>query len=247
MSFNKITDVTRQTCAQVSRCTQIVFRSSEEWVSQNSDKYSEAEQWLYFQLSDPESAKVFNQCEKINKNRYNRTNRVYKFVRPAIRYHDCCFVTLTFSDEAFNLLPTYEKRRRAVLEFFKPYKCYMFNVDYGTQNGREHFHGIVCGFSRIDHKSWKYGVAKGRTIKTRFLTNENDCSDKKLSKYLTKLSLHSTKDSVRTRITYSKIKPVEVPYADWASLENKPDVYCTSEERWKKFVQYQQVDPDVPF
>ena len=112
-------------------------------------------------------------------------------------------LTLAFKSETFETT-TEETRRLYVSRFLKSVSPhYVANIDYGKQNGREHYHAIVVG-TDIDYSKWhKYGAIKG--IKIRKGSNPLQ-----LSKYINKLSLHACKSTTRgKKLIYSRLNDLQ--------------------------------------
>jgi len=138
---------------------------------------------------------------KINKASYERTNRLKKRVSDMLLGGDCLFLTLTFNDDT--LTNTTSKDRRCyVSRYLKQFNAkYVANIDFGSQNHREHYHALI-GASNIDLSSWrKYG-----NINVERVRNRNIDRDKtKLSKYICKLSNHAIKETTkRSALIYSR-------------------------------------------
>ena len=107
------------------------------------------------------------------------------------------FVTLTFDDNSLQDTSP-ETRRKYVSRFLKEHcSRYVANIDYGSQNGREHYHAVVD--DRFNPTEWKCGNCDVKAIR-------NGSEDKtKLAKYITKLTNHAIKDTTkRCHIIYSR-------------------------------------------
>ena len=111
------------------------------------------------------------------------------------------FGTLTFSDKVLEKT-TSQTRRRYVARFLtKHCENYMANVDYGKENGREHYHFIALIGNNIEKGAWNYGYDSYTKIKI-------DSKElKKVKNYLLKLNNHSYKASTKiNRIIMNKAK-----------------------------------------
>jgi hypothetical protein len=109
------------------------------------------------------------------------------------------FLTLTFTDDV--LANTSQKTRRTyVARYLKglPNNIdFTANIDFGDENGREHYHANVLAYGNIDLTAWKYGIINCETIHVK--------NEKALSKYLCKFKFHATKDSTNNqRIIYKR-------------------------------------------
>lgn len=196
-----------QECWQVSFAHSLSF-ASPEWIEAHREKYDLVMYWISRQLSNPDTKALYNACERINNARYQKNKRLNRFMKPAVEMRDCVFVTLTFSDDTLERTSA-KTRREYVTDFLRPYICYVFNLDYGKKNEREHYHALVVGVRSIDCKPWhKYGAIKVEIVRNRE-------APQKMTKYMTKLTNHATKGTCTGRVTYSKVKPWELPLADW--------------------------------
>lgn len=111
------------------------------------------------------------------------------------------FGTLTFNDKVLEKT-TSQTRRRYVARFLtKHCENYMANVDYGKENGREHYHFLALIENNIEKGAWNYGYDSYTKIKI-------DSKElKKVKNYLLKLNNHSYKSSTKiNRIIMNKTK-----------------------------------------
>ena len=148
-------------------------------------------------------------CDNLNKARYKRSNRLESYFEKMLEYGPCSFLTLTFRDDV--LETTNESTRRKYvsryLSMHSPY--YIANIDYGGQNGREHYHAVIMHKKKIDLSIWrnKYGLIDIEPIHVKNPT----C----LSKYMTKLTNHAMKDTGRSkRVIYSN-RIIELKVKDY--------------------------------
>lgn len=136
-------------------------------------------------------------------NHVKRTTRASNRINLLISNYETLFLTLTFKTETL-ASTTEETRRLYVARYLKSVSPhYVANIDYGKQNGREHYHAIVVG-TDIDYSKWhKYGAIKG--VKIRKGSNPLQ-----LSKYINKLSLHSCKSTTRgKKLIYSRLNDLQ--------------------------------------
>ena len=154
-----------------------------------------------------ELQKLYTPCfvyvaEKLNKNRRARTKRVKDKITDMILSGNGIFLTFTFTDEV--LENTNQQTRRKYIERFLKQFCnnYVANIDFGSKNGREHYHAIVnC---QVDYKKWLYGAVNGIRIRNQ------DKDIIRTSKYINKLTWHAFKASTRNgkfitpRLIYSR-------------------------------------------
>lgn len=147
----------------------------------------------------------------INKARYKRKKRLQEKVGNLIEnpcVGDIFFLTLTFRDEVL-ANTTAKTRREYVRKFLKRYCVeYAANIDFGGQNGREHYHALAYG--KVDEKVWaeKCGFIKSEKVRRNHASNERLC------KYTAKLTNHALKvnGGKAPRIIYSR-------RLDWATLQ----------------------------
>lgn len=137
---------------------------------------------------------------KFYRNYKSRYKTLKKRILYMIGFVDCSFITLTFTDEVLNKTNS-DTRKRYVKAFLKSISdMYIANVDFGAQNGREHYHAIVEGVNKRDFSmdKWIYGFYNCKCI----YRGKN--SGVKLTKYLMKLTNHAIKDTTTKKIIYSR-------------------------------------------
>lgn len=136
------------------------------------------------------------------------------------------FLTLTFSDTILqNSTP--EERRRYVVRYLKSQSAhYIANLDFGELNGREHYHAVILG--NVDLEPWRqYGAINvqnvgnrkeltRKTVPKRYKDLDEETAttlmrrdtEKKLAKYVAKLTNHAIKKTTkRSAIIYSRKMP----------------------------------------
>lgn len=160
----------------------------------------------------------FTRCEQLYNNNRSRCARLRKKIEKMTCCGHCYFFTFTFRDSVFE--STNSQTRRDYVRRFLDYNGFVFcaNIDFGGQNGREHYHAIACCENPIrenpsNHNrfilcdladSWynSFGFCNIQKVSV------NDSSCKALSKYINKLANHSLKDSTQEhRLIYSRKKP----------------------------------------
>lgn len=138
---------------------------------------------------------------KINKASFERTNRLKKRVANMLLSGDCLFLTLTFTDDTLNSTSA-DTRRQYVRKYLKSCNCdYVANIDFGSQNHREHYHALV-NIGNIDFESWhKYGAILAERVRNKNIEKNKT----RLSKYICKLSNHAIKETTkRSALIYSR-------------------------------------------
>lgn len=151
-----------------------------------------------YHMNNQEYGWMWRQAMRENASRASKTRRVKARISAMLEVGKCIFITFTFSD-AVMARTTAETRRQLVYRYMKAHSdYYVGNRDYGATNGREHYHGVIrC--DKLDLTKWHSGAINVRRIRA------TPTDQRKLAKYLTKLSMHATKDSTLTqRIIYSR-------------------------------------------
>lgn len=141
-----------------------------------------------FVLDTDELLPIWREAENINLAFFARVRRLKNRIRDMLLQGTCYFVTLTFNDEALERTSP-QTRRKYVTEFCKGQSdTYVANIDFGTENGREHYHAVIMA-EGIDMTPWDvFGFSKAQKI-----GSEDDCAP--LAKYISKLTNHAIKES----------------------------------------------------
>ena len=150
-------------------------------------------------LSNYYSAKDYDDALKIICSGKRRTTRLRAHIELMISFPECTFLTLTFTDEVLENT-SLQTRKKYVERYLKEQSHgfpYVANIDFGKQNGREHYHA-VCAF-RVNPKVWhKFGAIK--TLEVR-----KSSKPIVLAKYVSKLTNHGIKETGKgVRIIYSR-------------------------------------------
>ena len=141
------------------------------------------------------------ECEKIRKCKNAQRNKIEKHIEYLFNknYIDIYFATFTFNDNALKL--SSDTRKQAVRRILTNSYDYILNIDYGTENEREHYHAIIC-FEKDKYNSYfdEYGHIKIKELDkynkgfySVELVNRDTKDKKKLSRYMNKLTSHSIK------------------------------------------------------
>lgn len=139
----------------------------------------------------------WKECERLDHARVSRVCRLRKKVRYMIFKFECCFATLTFTDEVLERTSP-ETRHTYVSRFLKQFPCGIANVDYGDKTQREHYHAIIP-VPKITSDMWKYGFVFGRKLK-----KADNLSADKVAYYTAKLVNHAIKETTKgCRTIYS--------------------------------------------
>lgn len=158
------------------------------------------EKFYQFLMAQEDNKIYWKEAERVNNASYHRTKRLKLKILNMITSGSCIFLTLTFKNDVLENT-SQETRKRYVARALKTMSsCYIANIDYGKKNEREHYHAIVLADS-VDHKLWKYGNIDFERVRT----NE-DTSPVKIAKYITKLTNHAIKETVKqNRLIYSRL------------------------------------------
>lgn len=166
-----------------------------EFIETLTTDYFRLSELTYENLILDISSLAFEQCEKIDHNKYKRTTRLRKRVAQMINSETCYFITLTFTDET--LANTSEDTRRQLVRRFLKAQAtnYVANIDYGETTEREHYHAIA----NSNVIGWSYGFFNVKPI----IVNEE--SEKRLPVYITKLTHHALKQTAKgSTLIYSR-------------------------------------------
>lgn len=127
----------------------------------------------------------------------NRVKRARKKIETILSLGPCIFLTLTFTDKVLETT-SQETRKKYIKRFLHTISSnYVANIDFGKQNGREHYHAIVQT-DRVDFTTWHYGAINGKKI--TFVENPI-----KLAKYIVKLANHALKLTTKGfKLIYSR-------------------------------------------
>lgn len=152
---------------------------------------------VFFFLSDEDNLKIWREAERINLAFYSRVKRLKNRISEMLHQGRCYFLTLTFSDDTLGRTSD-QTRRKYVTLFLKSISdVYVANIDFGSNNGREHYHAVVLANS-VDMSGWdRYGFSKAQKI-----ASEDDFTP--IAKYISKLTNHAVKATTKgCRAIYS--------------------------------------------
>lgn len=146
--------------------------------------------------------------EKIIKSNRERVRRLRNKLDYLISNFDAHFITFDFNDNFLNSTIT-KTRRRYISRFLNSLNTpYVANVDYGSENGREHYHAVIgCKVPKDKLYEYIFTLNYGGLKSLRI--RKNGASPYKLSKYITKLTNHSVKETCkRCSLLYSRKYPL---------------------------------------
>ena len=140
---------------------------------------------------------AINECVKILHANHERTIRLKRRIATFLNSGECSFLTLTFTNDT--LSKTEPKERRVLVSRFLKQNSarYVANIDFGSKNGREHYHALILG-SNVDLNAWrKHGAIN---IQKVHISNKDA-----LAKYISKLTNHAIKETTkRSALIYSR-------------------------------------------
>lgn len=162
------------------------------------------------------------ECERIRRSRSEQRRRVQEHLDFLLNQDvtDVYFATFTFTDEYLNSTKPNTRKQR-VRRLLRCCDDYILNVDYGKENGREHYHAIISlrkgSYTVTDKKKTKIDLFE-KYASTGFYSLEKVKKDgksaKRLARYETKLTMHS----VKVRQQYISVKKGS-PYQQYATLK----------------------------
>lgn len=132
-----------------------------------------------------------------------RKERIKARITKMVETNKALFLTLTFSDKMFNRKTTSETRRRYIARFLKE-QCseYLANIDFGSTNGREHYHAVVVPKGLIDFNRYR-DLFDSNINSKKIRVNED--SIKNVGVYINKLTNHALKENGEyKRLIYSR-------------------------------------------
>lgn len=144
------------------------------------------------------SRPLYDECVRIVNADSSRRKRLRKRIENMFTQGTCVFLTLTFADDVLNNTDA-KTRRVYVARFLKSVSSqYVGNIDFGAENGREHYHAVVVS-NTDDFSSWTYGFYKAITVR------KDEADAKRLATYVSKLTNHAIKETTkRNALIYSR-------------------------------------------
>lgn len=175
----------------------IFYEQTGETIQVLEHEYFNLEIQKYKELSNDIGSINLDQCHKIDHNKYKRATRLRNRVSSLIKSGQAYFITLTFRDDVLDNT-TEDTRRKYVRRFLKEHSSeYVANIDYGKTTEREHYHAIT----NCNIENWPYGFSNSKPIAP------NLESETKLPMYITKLTHHALKKTVKgSSLIYSRKK-----------------------------------------
>ena len=134
--------------------------------------------------------------DKVSRRKYLKSTRLKKYVEFILK-KPCIFLTLTFTDDSLCLHNVY--RAQKVRDYlYSQSEYFILNKDFGSINGREHYHCIIQA-DNVDYSKYTLGAINGLRCYT------NISSAYALRRYISKLTNHAIKHGTRgSRVYISK-------------------------------------------
>lgn len=158
-------------------------------------------------------------CYKIIDNSKKKTNRIRKRIETMLfqlQFYDnlkAYFITLTFNDNTMNSTNE-DTRHQKVFRTLKNLPGlidYVANIDYGKENEREHYHGIILVNESFNFEKtkinnlFKFSLPIWDKVGFSDLKEVKILNEKALSKYINKFTNHAKKDTTKKkRVIYCK-------------------------------------------
>ena len=136
-----------------------------------------------------EGQEIQKAINNLNKSYERRNNRIKKRLEEMLQQEYKYFITFTIAPENYDL--KYNTYLRKIKEALKHASSWLLNSDYGSINGRLHFHCVATFNCQLDYITlndiYKYG-----TINYKPIYNDNE---KALREYLNKTLNHTLKQT----------------------------------------------------
>ena len=183
-----------------------------EVIGQDSAKQIAIENTAKYIDCSSEELKAFQQMQHAKKVKAKKMEQ--DIIKALSKGYGYMFATLTFEDKYIDEREP-RTRRKYIKKYLEQFDGYIANIDYGKDNGREHYHALIFIKSEIlDHFEteihkdkkkqfrhfikqnqlpvWKYGYY---SLEKEYenLQKDEDKSPRKLSNYIAKINNHSLK------------------------------------------------------
>lgn len=166
----------------IHKCDFVDFNSGDILLT-----YKDAIELQSFYKNTKVYKKTLNFIHAKNKRYNNLINRIIFY----LNIGSCCFFTLTFNDETLNKT-TELTRRKYVRRFLKSLSnFYIANIDFGLENNREHYHGVIVLDDLSLISNWSYGFSNAQFIRDK-RTDVN-----RISNYILKIANHFVKETTK--------------------------------------------------
>lgn len=163
--------------------------------------------------------------------------RYFKRVKEMIDtdIYRCFFITFTFSNKSLAKTTQATRIRNIKTYLNKQAERYMLNIDYGKDNGREHYHAFILSRYKVIIKDgYNYGFMKVKKLHKTLEKQDGYLLDRKPLD-AENITNHAFKDTTRnTKIIYSRASS-KIDYHFKRKADEKLYAYHTSKKgRFRK-------------
>lgn len=150
--------------------------------------------------------KYYERIYKEFNNEKNRFFRCQKFIKDMFNRNDYkYFITFTLDNKHLlkyvNDIALFKRVVKRYLNSFIDFNYYVFNIDYGSFNGRLHIHCLMsCDYDRLDFKFLQNHYKLGNLDIVRCYNNDAS----KLSRYILKFVFHAFKNTTLCKCVYGR-------------------------------------------
>lgn len=143
-------------------------------------------------------------CEKMRTSEKRKKRTARRRIENIVLCRDYpykLFLTFTFDNDI--LASTSQDTRHRYVRRWLSQNCidYVANIDFGSQNDREHYHAVIGSFSACDLVAWQKKCGILKLEKIRLLNGS--CA--KMATYINKLTNHTNKNLNRLyRLIYAR-------------------------------------------
>ena len=157
----------RKTCLKLIKkavYADYAFKVNGQIVRTEIDLHTALDEWCF--LSENYAEDVA-EAKRINTADYKRQKRLKDFIADILlTCETAVFLTLTFSDETLEKT-TVKTRRAYVQRYLRQHgAAYVANIDFGSENDREHYHAVIGG--TVDLTEWEEKCGFAYAEKIRF-------------------------------------------------------------------------------
>lgn len=135
--------------------------------------------------------------DSLIRSRQRKAKTIKQKIETQLMQGNAYFLTLTFTDDIL-ATTNEETRRKYITRLLKAHSSlYIANVDYGSINGREHYHAVIN--DPISPNQWPYGFILCKKV------GNSESSALKIGKYISKLKNHALKETTNGKSRFRTI------------------------------------------